>query len=315
MNNFFNYLINALAIGIVFLYGSTGEIITEKAGHLNLGVPGVMCVGGMAGCAMAHALYDSGVPGFLVLLLCVLATVAAGAAMGLLYSFLTVSLRANQNVTGLVMTTFGVGLTKFVMPKLTSHHYLYAKEYFRFPFYGRTDALQYCGILTFAAILIAIGASVIFKKTRVGLHLRAVGESPATADAAGVNVPRYRYFATMIGCGISALGGLYYIMDVSGSSEAYKSIEPLGWLAVALVIFALWRPHVSIAGSIVFGAFFIIAQTLPLFGVKTTLKVTTLLEMLPYVITLIVLIISSVRNKKENQPPQGLGGNYYREDR
>ena len=309
------YLINAFALGIVFLFGSTGEIIPEKSGHLNLGIPGVMCVGAMSGCVAIHAVYPLHLPGAVVVLIGILATLLGGALMGALYSFMTVTLHANQNVTGLVMTTFGVGLTKFVMLKLSPEKYLYAKDFFRFPFNGRNDSLQYCGVLMFLGIAIAVCASIVLTRTRAGLHLRAVGENPATADAAGINVKRYRYCATMIGCAISALGGLYYVLDFSGSQESYKSIEPLGWLAVALVIFALWRPHLSIIGSAVFGAFFIVAQSLPMFNIKTTLKITTLIEMLPYVITLIVLIISSVRNKKENQPPAGLGVNYYREDR
>lgn len=311
-----NFILNSIAIGIVFLFGSTGEIITEKSGHLNLGIPGVMCAGAMSGCAAIHALYRLELPGFVVVTVSILASFIGSALLGALYSFLTVSLRANQNVTGLVLTTFGVGLTKFVMSTLSAPHYLYAKSFFRFPFSEYKNSLQYCGVMMFLALIIAVLSSVILTRTRVGLHLRAVGENPATADAAGINVSRYRYFATMIGCGIAGLGGLYYIMDFSGSQEAYKSIEPLGWLAVALVIFALWRPHVSIFGSIVFGAFFIVAQSITLFDfVKISLKQTTLLEMLPYVITLIILIISSVRNKRENQPPEGLGINYYREDR
>ncbi|MBQ9543748.1 MAG: ABC transporter permease [Clostridia bacterium] len=310
-----NFILNAVAIGIVFLFGSTGEIITEKSGHLNLGIPGVMCAGAMSGCAAIHVLYDLELPGFLVVTISILASFLGSALLGALYSFLTVNLRANQNVTGLVLTTFGVGLTKFVMSTLSAPHYLYAKKFFRFPFSDYTNSLQYCGVMTFLAIIIAVVASLVLTRTRVGLHLRAVGESPATADAAGINVSGYRYFATMVGCGIAGLGGLYYVMDFSGSQEAYKSIEPLGWLAVALVIFALWRPWVSIFGSIIFGALFILPQSITLFITVSSLRYTTLFKMLPYVITLIILIISSIRNKRENQPPEGLGVNYYREDR
>ena len=300
MPTFINYIINAFALGIVFLYGSTGEIVTEKSGHLNLGIPGVMCVGAMSGCVAVHAVYSLDMPGFLVVLIGILAAVIGGALMGLIYSFMTVTLRANQNVTGLILTTFGAGLTKFVMPTLDATNYLYAKQFFRFPFSGNNDALQYCGILLFLAVIIAVAASYILTRTRIGLHLRAVGENPATADAAGINVPLYRYAATMSGCAIAALGGLYYVFDFSGSQESYKTIEMLGWLAVALVIFAMWKPHLSIIGSALFGAFYIFAQSMPMFGIKASLKDTTLIEMLHYLITLIVLIITSIRNKKEN---------------
>ena len=309
------FIKRAIMQGIPLLFGSTGEIITEKSGHLNLGIPGVMCAGAMSGCAAIHVLYDLELPGFLVVTISILASFLGSALLGALYSFLTVNLRANQNVTGLVLTTFGVGLTKFVMSTLSAPHYLYAKKFFRCPFSDYTNSLQYCGVMTFLAIIIAVVASLVLTRTRVGLHLRAVGESPATADAAGINVSGYRYFATMVGCGIAGLGGLYYVMDFSGSQEAYKSIEPLGWLAVALVIFALWRPWVSIFGSIIFGALFILPQSITLFITVSSLRYTTLFKMLPYVITLIILIISSIRNKRENQPPEGLGVNYYREDR
>ena len=316
MSGLLNFLLDAFALGIVFLYGSVGEILTEKSGHLNLGIPGVMCVGAMTSCVSISALFGKNVPGALVVVIGILAGFAGGALAGALYSFLTVSLHANQNVTGLVLTIFGVGLCKFVMPKLSPSSYLYAKEFFRFPFAGRTDSLQYCGVMLFLGIGIAIAASIVLTKTRVGLNLRAVGENPATADAAGVSVPLYRYLATMIGCGIAGLGGIYYILDVQGSQEAYLTIEPLGWLAVALVIFALWRPYLSIIGSAVFGAFFIVAQSITRISwIKVNLKITTLLEMLPYLITLIVLIVISVRKKRENQPPAGLGVNYFREER
>ena len=105
-------------------------------------------------------------------------------------------------------------------------------------------------------------------------------------------------------------------MDYSGSPEAYKSIEPLGWLSIALVIFALWRPHLSILGSVVFGALFVAGYYIPTMpGVKLNMTATPILKMLPYVVTIIVLIVTSIRNKKENQPPSGLGVNYYREER
>ena len=183
--------------------------------------------------------------------------VVMGMLMGLIYSFLTVSLRANQNVTGLAMTTFGVGLMKVIMSEMDETVYLVGpKLLYRWPFAGRTDALQYLGVMFFLGVIIAIAASYVLYRTRVGLHLRAVGESPATADAMGVNVSKYKYGASCVGCGIAGLGGFYYIIDYMASTEAYKSLEGLGWLSVALVIFALWRPHMTIIGSTIFGFLF-----------------------------------------------------------
>ncbi len=312
------FLLSALAIGVTFLYGSTGEIITEKAGHLNLGIPGIMGIGAACGCAALSVMIPAGadplLPAWLIVILALLATLIGGALMGLLYSFLAVTLRSNQNVTGLAMTIFGTGLTKYLFNALEKKEaaYLRALPFFRFPFNNTSSALQYCGILVFIGIVMAIAASIILTRTRVGLHLRAVGESPATADAAGINVTRYKYIATIIGSAIAAVGGLFYVMDYQGSKEAYLSVEAMGWLSVALVIFSLWRPYLSIIGSFVFGAMFILGSYLPSFGVIIE---PTIIKMLPYVVTIIVLIITSIRNRRENQPPASLGVSYFREDR
>ncbi|MCQ2770745.1 MAG: ABC transporter permease [Clostridia bacterium] len=309
------YILNAFSLGVTFLYGCTGEIITEKSGHLNLGIPGIMCIGSATGCAALQMMYKKGIPDFLVVIISIIAAFIGGAIMGAIYSFITVTLKSNQNVTGLVMTIFGVGLTNYIMHDLTGVRYLYAKKFFRFPFAESKTSLQYCGVMVFLAIIIAIIASYILTKTRIGLNLRSVGENPATADAAGINVSKYRYLATIIGSGIAALGGLFYVMDYSGTQEAYLSIEAMGWLSVALVIFSTWKPIVGILGSFIFGVTMIAGSFLPIIFSWLTMASTPFLKMLPYVITIIVLIITSIRNKRENQPPEKLGINYFREDR
>ncbi|MBQ7337584.1 MAG: ABC transporter permease [Clostridia bacterium] len=318
MNMFLDYLLTAIPLGMTFLYGCTGEILTEKAGHLNLGIPGIMCMGGACGALALKMMYGTAVPPVLIVIIAILAAFIGGVLMGAIYSFLTVTLKANQNVTGLAMTTFGVGTTKFIMSgmAINAMQYLYALDYFRFPFAESTTSLKYCGVMVYLAIVIALIASFVLTRTRVGLHLRAVGENPATADAVGINVTAYKYVATCIGSGVAALGGLFYIMDYSGSFEAYKSIEALGWLAIALVIFTLWRPHISIIGSIIFGALYLAGSHIPtLLGIKLDMSATPLLQMLPYVVTIIVLIVTSVRKKRENQPPASLGLPYFREER
>lgn len=322
MNYVLDFLLNAIPLGMTFLYGSTGEIITEKAGHLNLGIPGIMCVGAAGGCAMIQVSVVAGnIPGSLVVILGILAAFLTAGIMGLLYSVLTVSLKANQNVTGLTMTIFGVGVMRFVMARLEGHRYLSALPDFRFPFSVLLPGTswQYMGVMVFLAIAIAVAASIVLTRTKVGLHLRAVGENPATADAVGINVAAYKYGATVIGSGIAGLGGLFYIMDYAGSPEAYKSIEILGWLSIALVIFALWRPYLSIFGSALFGALFLAGSYIPSIPAFQQLGLpmsfTQLLKMLPYLVTVIVLTVSSIQYKRENQPPAGLGLNYYREER
>ena len=318
MNMFLDYLLTAIPLGMTFLYGCTGEILTEKSGHLNLGIPGIMCMGGACGCLALKLMYGSSIPPALIVVIAILAAFVGGILMGMIYSFLTVTLKANQNVTGLAMTTFGVGTTKFIMSgmAINAMQYLYALDYFRFPFSESTTSLKYCGVMVYLAIVIALIASYVLSRTRIGLHLRAVGENPATADAVGINVTVYKYVATGIGSGVAALGGLFYIMDYSGSYEAYKSIEALGWLAIALVIFTLWRPHISIIGSILFGALDLAGSHIPtLLNIQLDMSATPLLQMLPYVVTIIVLIVTSVRKKRENQPPASLGLPYFREER
>ena len=317
MNIWLGFLIDSLAFGATFMYGSTGEILTEKAGHLNLGIPGIMCMGGAGGCLMLNLIGTSSLPPFLIVLLGILSSVLAAMLMGLIYSFMTVTLRANQNVTGLALTTFGVGLMKVIMSKLSPTVYLVTpKAYYRWPFAGRQDSLQCLGVLFFLAVIIAVLAGWVLTRTKVGLHLRAVGENPATADAVGINVTRYKYVATCVGSGIAGLGGFYYIIDYMASQEAYLSVEAFGWLSIALVIFALWRPPVTIIGSTVFGILFSCSSFITHFDwINVTMATKPLLKMLPYVVTIIVLIISSIRNKKENQPPASLGLSYFREER
>ena len=317
MNTWLNFLIDSLAFGATLIYGSVGEILTEKSGHLNLGIPGVMCMGGAGGCLMLNLIGRSSLPSFLIVALGILSSFCMAMLMGLIYSFLTVSLRANQNVTGLAMTTFGVGLMKLLMSRVDVTVYLVGpKMLYRWPFAGRQDALQCYGVMFFLAIAIAVAASWMLFRTRVGLHLRAVGENPGTADAMGINVTRYKYVATILGSGIAGLGGFYYIIDYMASQEAYLSIEAFGWLSIALVIFVLWRPHMTIIGATVFGFLFSCSSYIAnISWIHMTMAAKPILKMLPYVVTILVLIVSSVRNKRENQPPQHLGLPYFREER
>ncbi len=321
----------AVAQGIPLLYGSTGEIITQKSGNMNLGIPGVMYVGAICGVIGAFIYEQSlaagqAVNAFLAVLIPVLCCLLGSLLMGILFCFLTVTLRANQNVTGLAMTTFGVGFGNFFggsliklagsdMPflSLSATSNCFKKT---LPFASKLGwfgqmFLNY-SFLVYLAIIIAIVASYIIKRTRVGLHLRSVGENPNTADAAGINVNRYKYVATCIGCMIAGLGGLYYVMDYAGGIWANDAFGDRGWLAIALVIFTIWKPDVAVPASILFGGLYISHMYIPS---GMNLAVKELYKMLPYVVTIIVLIISSLRNKRENQPPAALGLAYFREER
>lgn len=323
------FIQRAVMQGIPLLYGSTGEIITEKSGNLNLGIPGIMYVGGISGVIGAflyeNSLNGAAANGFLAIIIPLVCSILGSLIMGLIYSFLTTTLRANQNVTGLAITTFGTGFGNFFggsLIKITSSDVpsvtlTTTSNFFRTKLPGADTTgwfgkvfLSY-GFLAYAAVIIAIIVAVFLSRTRGGLHLRAVGENPATADAAGINVDRTKYLATCIGSVIAGLGGLYYVMDYANGVWSNDGFGDRGWLAIALVIFAIWRPGLGIFGSILFGGLYIVFLFIPNLAMRTQ----ELFKMLPYVVTIIVLIFVSIRNKKENQGPAALGLSYFREDR
>ena len=329
MFDFVSFFPRAVMQGIPLLYGSTGEILTEKSGNLNLGIPGIMYVGAISG-VIGSFFYEQAaggsLHGFLAIIIPILCSLLGSLLMGLIYCFLTVTLRANQNVTGLAMTTFGVGVGNFFggsLIKLTGSEVpsialSNTSVFFKTTLPGASSTgwfgqlfLSY-GFLAYVAILVALGASYFLNHTRPGLHLRAVGESASTADAAGINVTKYKYLATCIGSMIAGLGGLYYVMDYANGVWSNNAFGDRGWLAIALVIFTIWRPNVSILASILFGGLYIINMYLPTGG---QMAVKELYKMLPYVITLVVLIIVSLRKKREDQPPASLGLSYFREER
>ena len=321
----------AVMQGIPLLFGSTGEIITEKSGNLNLGIPGVMYVGGICGVIGAF-MYEQSVPspadmnGFLAVAIPVLSCLLGSLIMGLIYCFLTVTLRANQNVTGLALTTFGIGIGNFFggslikltgseVPSIalsaTSGYFSKSLPFAKDLGWFGTMFLDY-GFLAYAAIIIAFVSAYVIIKTRVGLNLRAVGESPTTADAAGINVTRYKYVATCVGSMIAGLGGLYYVMDYACGVWSNDAFGDRGWLAIALVIFTIWRPNVSVLASILFGGLYILYLFIP---TGTHLYMKELYKMLPYVVTIIVLIVVSLKKSRSNEPPASLGLAYFREER
>ena len=320
------FIQKAIAQGIGILFGANGEILTEKSGNLNLGVPGMMYMGGIAGLAGAF-LYENAsaapvsIVGCLIALICAL---LAGALGGLIYSVLTISLRANQNVAGLTLTTFGVGVGNFFGASLSKLSggvgqisVVTTASAFRckipvlseIPIVG--GVLFSYGFLTYFAVILSVFLAWFISRTRQGLNLRAVGESPATADAAGISVTRYKYLATCIGGAICGLGGLYFVMEYSGGTWTNNGFGDRGWLAIALVIFARWNPLHAIWGSILFGALYILYLYIP--GLGRSMQ--EIFKMLPYFVTIVVLILTSLRKKKEDQPPESLGLPFFREER
>lgn len=322
-----SFIHNIIVYNIPLLYGTVGEIVVEKSGSLNLGVEGIMAVGAIFG-YICGCYTNSLLVGILVAFL-------AGALCGLLFAVLTVSLQANQNITGLTLATFGLGVYFFVGNGLKAAawpvmgDYLNIKNGFadlpipvlsEIPLLGQ--GLFSHNILVYLGIAIALVMWWYLNRTTLGLKLRAVGENPGAADSVGINVKRMKYLHICLGCGIMGIGGYYMGLNMSGSFNSSCWINGYGWIAVALVIFANWNPVYAIAGTFVFGFF----NTLRVSGTSLAAAFpqvlgwmavipTQVYQALPFVITAIVLVVSSVRNKKGSGLPASLGINYFREDR
>lgn len=328
MSSLIALLVASVTFGTVLMYGTLGEILTEKSGNLNLGVEGIMYMGGAFGLAGAFT-YEKAVGVaasnvFVAIVIAVVAAFAAGAIASLIYGFITITLRANQNVTGLALTIFGTGVGQFTGEFMRvreggyvalSNHLKGAFTFQIFPSFLRD--IPVIGRILFShnaffyiAIALAVAMHFFFQKTKTGMYLRSVGESPSTADAAGINITKYKYLATIIGGGISAIGGMVYITTTAGCVWNHEGLSGVGWLAVALVIFCMWRPLNAIWGSILFGALMIMYLR-----VRVAFIPTEIYKILPYIVTVVVLVFSSMRNNKEKQPPASLGVNYFREER
>ncbi len=317
-----------VSINIPLLYGTVGEIIIEKSGSLNLGVEGTMAVGAIFGyiCGCFANSLGAGI----------IVSFIAGALCGLLFALLTVTLQANQNITGLTLTTFGLGVYFFVGNSLKGDDWPVMNEAVnvkngfadieipllsKIPVIG--EGLFSHNILVYLGIIIAIGLWWYLNHTSVGLKLRSVGENPAAADSVGINVTRMKYIHICLGSGIMGIGGYYMALLMSGSFNSACWINGYGWIAVALVIFANWNPALAIVGTFVFGFF----NTLKVSGSSMAMAFPKMLgwlakippqlyDALPFIITAIVLVVTSIRNKKGSSGlPAALGTNYYREDR
>lgn len=312
------FLVAAVMAGTPFLFGTVGEILSEKVGHLNLGVEGMMSLGACAG-FMAGYMSDN----FIV---AILASFLAGMFGALIYGLLTVTFMANQNVTGLTLTIFGVGLSNFIgvfMLERSANGSLKLPEHvtaqmrnIHIP--GLSD-IPVLGELLFSynpfiylGLIIAVAASFYLYKTKTGLNVQAIGENPGSADAVGINVSRMKYINILLSGGICGIGGAYCSMIINSGVWLRDSVGGLGWISVALVIFASWKPVNVIYGAFIFGALRVLKYYVP----KNTYAIpTAFFDALPFLITALVLVISSMRKSKGNHIPAHLGMNYFREER
>ena len=322
-----SFLHNIVVFNIPLLYGTVGEITVEKSGSLNLGVEGIMAVGAIfgyiVGCYANSLAVGIGV------------SFLAGALCGLLFALLTVTLKANQNITGLTLTTFGLGVYFFVGNSLKAKAWPVMTEVpnivkgftdisipvlSKIPVLGKGFFSH--NVLVYLGILIAAAMWWYLNRTTLGMKLRAVGENPAAADSVGINVDRMKYIHIALGCGIMGIGGYYMALNMSGSFNSSCWINGYGWIAVALVIFANWSPVLAILGTFVFGFF----NTLRVSGSSLAAAFpgalgwlasipTQVYQALPFVITAIVLVASSITRRKNSGLPASLGVNYFREER
>lgn len=323
------FIYSLIVYNIPLLYGTVGEIFNERTGSLNLGVEGTMAVGALFGYLIGCWTNS--------LFLGILASMIFAGLCGLLFAFFTVTLQANQNVTGLTITTFGLGVYYFVghgvnkglgwpsMQAATNVAAGWKSIHIPFlsdiPFFGK--ALFSHNLFVYLGILIAVLSWWYMKYTKAGLRMRAIGENPAAADSCGVNINRYKYFHIILGSAIMGIGGYYMGLNISGEYLASTGwINGYGWIAVALVIFAKWNPMRALLGTFIFGIFKAlevyndsIVYAFPnVFGWlhAIPLKVYTAL---PFMITAVVLFIGSIRRSGKMNRPASIGVNYYREDR
>lgn len=311
MEALISFLAAAVVAGTPLLFAILGEIITERSGKLNLGVEGMMLMGAVLGFFIG---LKTGNP-----YMAVAAAGLAGAAGAAIFAVLTITLRANQIVTGLTLTIFGVGFSSFMGKQLIGSTVPQnIKDFFKgfkVPFLGDIPIIGEIffrqGIFIYFGYVVAIVTGLYLYKTRFGLNLRAVGENMGAADASGINVERYQYIHTLAGGVLSGMAGAYLsLVYVPAWQENLTAGR--GWIAVALVIFCRWNPFAALFGAYVFGGLDIVGFRLQQVNIQISQYI---IDMLPYVITIILLVVSSIKKSKENAPPGSLGVPYFREDR
>jgi simple sugar transport system permease protein len=307
-------LASAVVYGTPLLYAALGELLAERSGILNLGVEGMMLVGAVMG---FWAVQHTGSPG-----LAIVVAALAGASMALIHAFLVVTLRANQIVSGLALTIFAgaAGLSSYLGNDLNLADQPARHTFAPFlPHSWRTapvagPVLFDHSALVYASWVCVLLVAIYLNRTRFGLNLRAVGESPAAADAMGIDVTRYRYAHTLAGGAFAGVGGACFTLAITpqwvdGITSGY------GWIAIALVIFAFWRPTLCLVGAYLFGAFAGIPFTFQARGILSGVP-PELFQALPYVMTIVVLVVVSTAGARRRLgAPGALGVPYVREER
>ncbi|MFR8139248.1 MAG: ABC transporter permease, partial [Blautia hansenii] len=292
-----------------------GEIIYEKAGHLYLCVVGLMSIGAVGGFVVGYWTDN--------LVFALIAAFVTGMLGALIYAVLTVTFMADQNVTGLTLTIFGIGFSNFVgdfvreksgstslkLPEgiLDSLGKVEIPFLTDIPVLGKL--LFNYNIFVYLGVAAAILCAIYLHRTKAGLNVRAVGENPAAADAAGIPVTKLKYLNLMLGGGLCGIGGAYCSMIICNGVWVTSCVNGLGWIAVALVIFATWNPNRAILAALVFGGFSVLKYYVP------QVIPSSIFDMIPFLMTIVVLVVTSIRFSKENAQPKSCGVNYFREER
>jgi simple sugar transport system permease protein len=316
-NLFVIIISSAIFYGTPLFFAALGGIFTERSGVLNLGVEGTMLLGGVSGAwASQHV---GGSAWFTVLMSIIIGMIAGGITSALL-AFLCVTLKSNQTVAGLAITIFAgaVGLSSYFANIWGVAKNPVPRQIRRLDAFGLADTpilgpiIFNQTVLTYASWVLAILATVYLFRTRFGLQLRAVGESPQTADAMGINVVKYRYVHTILGGALAGIGGVFYSLAIV-PTWVDGMTKGAGWIAIALVIFGFWRPSLTLLGAYLFGALQSLGSTLKARGVNIS---GDILDALPFVMTIVVLVLVSSRfAHRKLGAPAALGVPYEREER
>jgi len=310
-------LATGVAYGTPLLYAALGEVLAERSGVLNLGVEGMMLVGAVMGFWTVQRVHTSS---SVALAGAIGVAALAGAAMAAIHAFLVVTLRANQIVSGLALTIFAgaAGLSSYLgndrnlagSPAKHQFQEIFPKSLQDLPVIGPIVFGQ--SILVYASWGCVVLVALYLGRTRAGLNLRAVGESPAAADAMGISVAGYRYVHTLVGGAFAGIGGATFSLSIT-PQWVDGLTQGAGWIAIALVIFAFWRPTLCLVGAYFFGAFTALPFALQSHGVTVAPE---LFQSLPYVMTVVALVLVSSRAARLRfGAPAALGLPYVREER
>lgn len=308
--------VSAIAYGTPLVLAGLGELLAERSGVLNLGVEGMMLMGAVTAFFTSQVMHG---PGWAVLIVAVIAAGAAGAALALIHAFLSITIRVNQIVSGLALTIFAgvIGLSSYAgqVWNIGGQHGVHQLN--KMDLFG-LSGLPVVGPILFdqdafvyLSWVLAVLVAYYLYRTRIGLYLRAVGESPRSADAMGINVTAYRYTHTVIGGFLAGLGGAYFTLAIAPIWTDGLTAGA-GWIAIALVIFAFWRPDLLVVGAYLFGALSSLGFTLQANGVRLPAE---FFSALPYLMTVVVLAgASTTLAKRRIGTPAALGVPYVREE-